>query len=168
MHALNEDTNRTVWLTHNESLLPEKLGNHVFCHVYTKREVIRAATSPEVYILNNTFRGGNNGLRLPHPGNVETGLPKFVVVGNLFAVSESAVSGRTLKGRDDALGAFDYNLIVENPESEVPTARWYGKHNLVAQDASQKPAAPDFGETFEINGKTFGPVPLMSGNNVGQ
>ncbi|HWL53718.1 MAG TPA: hypothetical protein VNQ90_14870 [Chthoniobacteraceae bacterium] len=161
LHALNEDTNRIVRLTNNESLLPEKLGNHVFCHVYLEHDVIRAETSPDVYILNNTFRGGDNGLRLPHPGNVETGLPKFVVVGNLFAVGGSAVSGRTLRDRDDALGAFDYNLIIQSPEQEVPAASWFGRHNVVAQDAAQKPTAPDLRGTFEINGKTFEPVPLM-------
>lgn len=162
LHDLNGDVNRLAWLTNNTSILPDKLGNHIFCHVYLKRTKIEPETSPEVYFLNNTFRGGRYGLRLPHPTIATNGVPKFVLAGNLFAINGSAVSGRTLVARNDGVGAFDYNLVIQSPDEEVPSAQWYGQHNVVApQEGGVKPTPPDFSQPFQLNGKTFAPVPLM-------
>lgn len=164
LHTLNMDSGRIVYLTNNASVLPEKLGHHIFCHVYTEEPPIPLKGSPEVFILHNTFTGGNGGLLLPPASSVEEGLPNFIILNNVFAVSGSAALWRSkpeLMDHENALGVFDYNLIVQSPKESLPSAPWFGKHNIVSQDASRKPPTFDLRGAFQINGRTFGPVPNM-------
>jgi len=162
LHRLNEDSGRVVWLTNNISVLPENLGNHVYCHVTPEKESIDPDATPQIYIIHNVFLGGDRGIRLPRATHAGEGLPKFIILNNLFSVGGSALSGASdLMKQEAPVGAFDYNLIIQDPARDIPESPWFGKNNLVAQDASIVPPALDLRKQWEIHGRALESIPYL-------
>lgn len=129
LHNLNAGRHDAVYFIGNLSILPNQLGNHIFSHVITQGNLIKEDQSPEIFFFNNSFIGGNSGLRLPAARVVAGGLPGFVLVNNLFAVGENPVHGHRLFFSGDMyVGLFDYNLLILPEEKSVPVAPWFGKH----------------------------------------
>jgi len=158
VQSLNMDSGRVVWITRNKSLLPEGLGNHVYGH--SEGAPVRAEDAPQVFIIQNTFRGGNHGLLLP-PAAIKEGLPNFILLDNVFALGGSLVAPPRLQERNGTVGAFDDNLIIQAADVPVPTADWFGKNNIVTQDPDAQPPKLNFHAPWKVRGRTFEPIPNM-------
>lgn len=179
IHHVNEakqDPGRSLYVYRNCFYQLPGRGTHIFFH-YQPNDVPADYPHAEVWIYHNSFAGGQTGI-----GALKTdiGLPAGYILNNV--ISSHIATGMYVDFiKHGALGAWDYNWIggrQKSADHDITRAAWYGTHNIMATDASlwddlslptfdlpsDSPAqntALNLAQPFELNGKTYDPLPGM-------
>jgi hypothetical protein len=177
-HELNISDPRKVYIYNNWVINPEHVGMGIFFHYFSGHPI--PANPPEIYIYHNNLIGGRNGFNFDAYVGEYNGAKGVYVLNNIVSSGDYDLSGANTPEKD-FFGIFDYNWFDNMPE--VYTKRnWFGANNLKKSNGESKimtgntpttfrlpsnikayQAGIDLSKTQNINGKTIGPLPGMSG-----
>lgn len=159
----------------NFSWQPKGMGSHIFVH-WTEKRMTPGSAHPEIFLYQNTYAGGDAGLRVSGWADDDGGVPGLNVLNNVFATPVPLGVNTALRKDPKAMGLFDHNWLGGVIPDPLPV--WLGAHNVYEKGKSLWPAEsmPDFvlptacaaraagldlSKRQTLGGRTFGPMPGM-------
>jgi len=173
---------RSLYIYRNRLYQRPDVGTHVYFH-YGKKNDVPDYMHPSIFIYHNSIAGGLSGLLPSALAGDCGGLPKTMVVNNIFSTKVGLKTSRKIIAVAGMFGAVDHNWLgggfrSADPAYDFTKAPWYGKNNILAigarvWDDAKMPdfvlpeksgacnAGIDLSESFVLNGRKYEPLPGM-------
>ena len=182
VNAPRQTAPRSLYVYRNRFYEKPDVGVHVFFHYYAKNDR-PDYLHPDIYLYHNTFVGGRAGLYPSGYADDCGGLPKCVVVNNVFSTTVGIFAPITFIAQKGAFATVDYNWFggrfkTRDAGHNFTKAPWYGRRNAFVRDAKMwdesrlpdfvlpaksaaRSAGLDLSKPCRLNGRSYKALPGM-------